>query len=369
MSQRDQIARMADEIGRLLHPVAGRWQAVVETDQAQRVRQASAYLRELLTQSGQYRSTWVRRADQVRPGKINIDAVARVIADYLTVHGDDSTTHRAKNDTVKRAIEGTTLTAKTLNAFIGAFEIGGLDAQRLLGLLDGTSANVIIGDLPPMDGGVSRRPDAQPLYKTIQLHEFHYLGADGQPSHHRTVQEIRALVDGFTTHRYVFDTNEVVVERVLGGQPGEPYQFSGSNWAVDLTLPRTLNAGDSAALEYVTRFQYKEVVEPCVRRVAHQRIENLSMRVEFHPERLPRSVWWAEWQDYRPPNDAIVSREPVELDAEYAVERRLDILERAVAGFMWKFEVQAPADDVGPGVGAAVATDAGTGRPTADHGA
>jgi len=89
------------------------------------------------------------------------------------------------------------------------------------------------------------------------------------------------------------------------------------------------------------RFHYKETVEPCFRRVAHQRVENLSMRVEFHPEMPPRSVWWAEWKDYREPNIAILSREPLELDAEHAVERRLDILERAVAGFVWEFEDEA----------------------------
>jgi hypothetical protein len=280
----------------------------------------------------------MRRADQIRPDKINIDAVARVVADHMTFRGDDATTHRAKNDTVKRALEGTTLTVKTLNAFIGAFEMSDLEAQRLLGLLDGTATNVVIGALPPMDGGHGRRSGSPPLYKTIQLHEFHYLGTDGRPSHHRTVQEIRALVDNFTTHRYVFDTSEVVVEKVLGGTPGKPYSFSGTTWAVDLTLPRTLNTGDSTSLEYLTRFHYRDWVEPCFRRVAHQRVENLSMRVEFHPQMLPRSAWWAEWQDYRQPNDVILTRELVQLDAEHAVERRLDILERAVAGFVWEFE-------------------------------
>jgi hypothetical protein len=311
---------------------------VVNGGQAERVRRASAYLGVLLTQPGPYRLKWTRRAESVRPDRINVDAVARVVADHLTTHGDNATTHRAKNDTVKRALEGSTLTAKTLNAFIGAFSMSDLEAQRLLGLLDGTATNVIIGELPPMAGGQSRSPGAPTLYKTIQLHEFHYLRADGQPSHHRTVQEIRALVDNFTTHRYVFDTDEVDVEKVLGGTPGEPYLFSGSLWAVDLTLPRTLQAGDSTSLEYLTRFHYKEAVEPCFRRVAHQRVENLSMRVEFHPQKLPRAVWWAQWRDYRPPDDVILWREQVELDTEHAVERRLDILERAVAGFVWEFD-------------------------------
>jgi hypothetical protein len=311
---------------------------VVEGDQGRRVREASAYLRLLLEQPGKYRQMWIRRADQLRPDKLNVDAVARVVAEYLTICGDSSTTHRAKNDTIKRALEGTTLTAKTLNAFIGAFEMDDRNAERLLGFLDGSSTSVVIGDLAPLYGEGAPQPAGKPRHRTTKLHEFHYVGADGLPSHHRTVQEIRALVDGLAKHQYRFDTSEVLVERVLGGTPGEPYRVSGNVRAVDLTLPRTLHANDSTTMEYVTRFQYREPVEPCFRRVAHQRVENLSMRVEFHPQMLPRAVWWAEWKDYREPKVELVTRESVELDAEHAVEWRLDILERAVVGFMWEFD-------------------------------
>ena len=44
-----------------------------------------------------------------------------------------------------------------------------------------------------------------------------------------------------------------------------------------------------------------------------------SRRAEgFHPDRLPRRVWWAEWQDYRVPDPAILHRQAVTLDAEHA---------------------------------------------------
>jgi hypothetical protein len=304
---------------------------VVEGDQARRVRQTSAYLRQRLEETGEYRLKWRRRAELGQGKKLNVDAVARVLADYLTNQGDGvAVSHRSINDTIKRALDGSTLTAKTLNAFIGAFSMTDLHAERLLRLLDGTADNVVIGELAPAPA----LPKAR--YQTIMLREFHYVGADGRPSHHRTVQEICALVEGFTTHQYRFDTNEAVVERVLGGTPSE---LSGDIWAVDLRLPRMLRAGDSASMEYVTRFRYSRPVDPCLRRVAHQRVENLSLRVEFHPQKLPRAVWWAEWTDYREPGARIDRHELLELDAEHAVERRLDILERAVVGFVWEFDV------------------------------
>ena len=274
----------------------------------------------------------------MRPGKINIDAVARVVAAYLTVHGDSSTTHRAINDTVRRALDGTTLTAKTVNAFIAAFEMSESEATRLLCLLSGTATDVVIGELAPPVSGLGQPLARPPLYQTVQLHEFHHLGPDGRPSHHRTVQEIRALVDNVTTHHYRFDTSEVVVERVLGGTPGKPYYVAGEIWAVDLTLPRTLAAKECATLEYITRFHYKDMVEPCFRRVAHRRVENLSMRVAFHSEKLPSDIWWAAWADYRGSDEEILWREPLVLDAEHAAERRLVILERAVVGFVWEFD-------------------------------
>lgn len=116
---------------------------MVEGDQARRVWQADNYLCSLPERSSKYRAKWVHRADHVRPDKINVDAVARVVADYLTIHGDSGTTHRAKNDTIRGALEGATLAAEMLNAFISAFKMSNLDAEKLVGLLDGTPADVI----------------------------------------------------------------------------------------------------------------------------------------------------------------------------------------------------------------------------------
>ncbi|WBB89839.1 hypothetical protein [Verrucosispora sp. WMMC514] len=179
---------------------------------------------------------------------------------------------------------------------------------------------VIYGDLPPLAGEVSDPPE----YQTISLHEFHYLGADGQPASHRTIQDIRSLVDGLTTYRYTFDTDEVEVERVQGGIPGEPY--------------RRLNRGEMTSMEYITRFHYSADVEPVFRRVAHRRLEKVAIRVQFDPARLPRQVWWTEWADYRDPDDRVARQHPVELDVENAVYHCVDVVDRSVIGFAWQFD-------------------------------
>jgi len=171
----------------------------------------------------------------------------------------------------------------------------------------------------------------------VSLQAFNYIDADGRPLKHRTVQAIRALVDGVSSHRYSYDTNEAMVERVHGGVPGQPYQRQGSIWAVDLALPRTLKRGEATSLMYDTIFHYSGHVEPVFRRVAHQRLEDVMIRVEFHPERPPAHVWWAEWADYREPNNRIIHKELVSLDSEHAVCHRLDVLDQAVVGFWWEF--------------------------------
>jgi hypothetical protein len=237
---------------------------------------------------------------------------------------------------VSRALKpkGTVLARDTLELFIRAFDITDEHASILWRQWAGDEpARVVIGQLPPPDGA----PSAAPIYETVSLREYHYLGPDGQPSAHRTVRDIRSLVDGFDAYRYSFETNEVTVQRISGGQPGEPRHRHGDIWSVDIALPRTLNKGDEHSLEFETRFHYTHPAEPCLRRAAHARFENVVLRVEFHPAKLPRKVYWAEWLDYREPNAVIIQEEPVSLDAEHAVYHRLDVLDRAVVGFRREF--------------------------------
>lgn len=303
------------------------------------VKLAGLYLYELLLNT--YNHQWVAKSDRIRPNKVNVMGVARVLAEYVETHPTAShgygTEAEQIKDTVYRMLNGSVLTQETLQLVINAFDVGDAHAATLIDLwMDTAPARVLVGNLSPLNvphaslNGVQR-------FQTTQRHEFHTIGPNGKPIQHRTVQNIRALVDGYDTHRYSFDTNAAKVERVHGGTPGDPYQLRDSIWAVDIALPRVLNAGDMVSMEFITSLFYPDPVPPVMRYAAHQRVEDVLYRVQFHSERLPRTVWWTEWRDYREPNDEIIYRESISLDSEYSVERYLDVLERAVVGFSWEF--------------------------------
>ena len=61
-------------------------------------------------------------------------------------------------------------------------------------------------------------------------------------------------------------------------------------------------------------------------------VENLDIRIEFHPEKLPAKVEWAVWDGLDGP---IVEREPVALDSQFAVHRYLRLAEKTAVGFHW----------------------------------
>ena len=67
------------------------------------------------------------------------------------------------------------------------------------------------------------------------------------------------------------------------------------------------------------------------RRAAMRRAENFDFRVEFHPDRLPREVWWAVWDGV----DGDVIADPFALDSQHSVHRFMRSLERTVVGFHW----------------------------------
>jgi hypothetical protein len=296
------------------------------------IRQAGQYLRELLRHEP-YRRRWLRYGAE-RERDVHQVAVAKVLAAYLQDTGDDVESAQLTRR-VSRALRGEVLSRETLELFIAAFDISAEHADQLWRQWQGTElARVVAGDLPTLSSTENGRAVR---FTTVMLHEFHYLGPDGRPLRHRTLHTIRALQDGLATYKYGFDTSEVKVDRIGGGVPGTPYQRSENIWAVDVDLARTLPAGGEHSLEFEITFHYAEAAEPVFRRVAHERFENVAMRVEFHPGRLPRQVWWTEWQDYREPDSPILHRQPVSLDAEHAVYHRLDVMDRAVAGFAWEF--------------------------------
>jgi hypothetical protein len=301
------------------------------------VQDAAAYLRELLLRPGRYRRKWEQYAERSRHGQVNQLAVAEVIAHYLWEHprskGDVDVLPRQLKDTISRALSGKLLSKATLALFMDAFGFGALERERLLKLWEG-SAHVRV-----LSGPRAIRDDragilGSPRLKTLSLHDHHYLGPDGLPVRHRVIQVIEAIVDGVDRVPYRADTNALTIEVVQGfsGLAGPVYQPIAELFVVDMLLAKPLAAGDTATLEYSASFHYAVRPPPEFRRVVQFFIENLDIRVEFHPDKLPGNVEWAVWDGLEGP---IVEREPVILDSQFAVHRYLRLAEKTAVGFHW----------------------------------
>lgn len=300
-------------------------------------RAAGLHLRRLILQPGPYRDEWEQHAHDVPPDEVRQDAVCTVIAEYLYETGahDETDTGLARTlkDRVSRAFSGRGLSLQTLRWFDAAFRLSPRDAQRVHELYRGDlRPTVIAGRLPPPAGGGMTSG-----HETTMLLEHHFIGRDGVPARHHTQQTVRALVDGMTSYQYRIDTPEADVRVVRGGQVGPVYRLSEQLWAVDITFHHPLRYGDEAYFDYWTIFHYSQPPAAEFRRGSHRRVEHLDLRLEFHPGRLPRNLWWAEWADYRRPDEAIVEREAVALDEELSAHRYLEAIEHTVVGYYWEW--------------------------------
>jgi len=293
-----------------------------------RVRQTCAYLRMLLLRPGEYRAAWERFSEATPPEEIDYRAVGHVLAQ---ANGDGAVVPEAA---ARRALEGDALEPETLASFVSAFRLRPRHAERLGGLMRGSPAvRVINGDLRPPDR--LRRADDTARHETLSLHELHVLGPDGKPAEHQTIQLIRSTVDGLESLPYRFDTDELVVEVVRGGEVGDVYRASDTLFAVDLRLTRPLDRGETALVHMRMNFLYRTSPPPEFRRGLLGSTRDLTLWVSFHPDRLPKHVWQARWDALD--HAQIVEREAVELDNERSVHSRFDVVERAVVGFYWEF--------------------------------
>lgn len=175
-----------------------------------------------------------------------------------------------------------------------------------------------------------------PAYRTVSLHEWHLIGADGLPARHRTIHVLRALRPGLRAYTYRFDSREASVRVIAGARAGGPYTDDEGLTAVDLELPRSLAAGETATLEYETVFSWRAVPPPELRRSMRLRVERLDMRVEFSPERRPEQLHWAVW-DGHAPGARIRAAERVDLGEDHSVHRFVDALDGGTVGFTWRW--------------------------------
>ncbi len=300
-------------------------------------RAAAAYLRELLLRPGRYRRKWEQYAERSRLGQVNQLAVADVLAHYLWEHpraqGDVDVLPRQLKDTSSRALSGKLLSRATLTLFMDAFGFGAFERQQLLKLWEG-SAHVRVLSGPRAIRDDKARALGRPQTRTLSLHDHHYLGPDGLPVRHRVIHVIEAVVDGVDRVPYRADTNALTIEAGQGfsGLAGPVYRPLAELFVVDMLLAKPLAAGETATLEYSASFHYPAPPPPEFRRVVQSFVENLDIRVEFHPGKLPSTVEWAVWDGMDGP---IVERERVALDSQFAVHRYLRLAEKTTVGFHW----------------------------------
>jgi hypothetical protein len=298
---------------------------------------AASYLRELLLRPGRYRRKWEQYAERSRKGQVNQLAVAEVLAHYLWEHprakGDGDVLPRQLKDTASRALSGRLLSKATLMLFTDAFGFGDLEREQLMKLWEGSvHVRFLSGS------GAIREDKAVALgprqFLTLALHDHHYLGPDGLPNRHRVIHVIEALVDGVDRVPYRADTNALTLEVCQGfsGVAGPVYEPITGLFVVDMLLGKPLAAGETATLEHWTTFHYAQPPPREFRRIVVGSLENLDVRVEFHPDRLPREVVWAMWDTMDGP---IADRERVSLDGQFAVHRYLRLVEKTVVGFHW----------------------------------
>ena len=318
-----------------------------ETPAAAGRRAASAYLHELLQRPGGYRRLWEQHVVRARSGEITQLAVAEVLArrlwSYPRVPGDEDVLPHQLKDTVSRALSGRLLSRSTLSLFIEAFGFTGAEADRLWRLWEGSGTISVLSGPRAMTPRNERELVSAlgpRRHQTLSMHDHVTVGAAGVLSRTRTLQVIEAIADGLDRIPFLYDTKAVTLEVGQGctDLTGDLYQVSEDLFVTYITLARTLDAGETSTLEYWTTYQYPgnrdETGEREYRRAVMGRMENFDMRVEFHPERLPASVWWATWDGVE---GDIIEREEVTLDAQHSVHRYLRFIERTVAGFTWSW--------------------------------
>lgn len=311
-------------------------------------RAAALYLRELLVEQGRYRRLWEQHAVRSRAGEINQLAVAELLARHLWSHprvaGDEDVLARQLKDTVSRALSGALLSRPTLALFIDAFGISGAHAARLWRLWEGSGRiSVLIGQRAV---GSKAETELRSVlgprrHQTVSMHDHVYVGSDGRVARDRTLQVVEAIADGLDRIPYLYDTNALTLEvgQGCGAVSGELYQVSADVYATTIPLARELSAGETISLEYLTTYRYpgnlNDPHEREFRRAVMRRLENLDMRVEFHPDRLPASICWAVWDGV---HGDMVEREQVPLGSQYEVHRYLRSVEKTVVGFRWSWQ-------------------------------
>jgi hypothetical protein len=326
---------------------------VPEVPEDDRVKQACAYLRMLLTRPSDYRTRWESHAEPARRAvaepAVDATAVATVLA-QAKVGGAPVTSWRSGSGAhpvltrpaeplvrvARHALDGTVLDPVDMESFIRGFELSERHAHRLRELRRGSPSVRAIyrGALPP---GEAFRHAGPPHHDTLAMHELHTIGPDGRPTEHETIQVIKSTVPWLESVPYRFDTDELMVHVVRGGQVGpQVYRVNEAVYGVDIMLSQPLALGETTLLHSHFTFAYKTEAPLEFRRVVLRATDELTIWVRFHPDRVPARVWSGRWD--RIDQGHIIERQPAELDSELSVHARFGRVEKSIVGFYWEWE-------------------------------
>lgn len=308
---------------------------------------AAAYLRQLLLRQGGYRRLWEQHVVRERPGEINQLAVAEVLAEHLWSYprnnGDADVMPRQLKDSVSRALSGRLLSRPLLSLFIDAFCFSDSEAERLWRLWNGSASVAVLSGrraVSPQLEHDLRTALGPRRHQTLSLHDHIEIGPDGMPTRTRTMQVIEAIAPDTDRIPYLYDTSALSLDVGQGcrGVSRQLYQIGDELFATSIILSKVLGVGETSTLEYWTTYKYAgDPQDQQVRR--HRRavvafVENVDMRVQFHPSRLPAGLWWATWDGV---DGDITGQEEVGLDTQNSAHRYVRSLERTVVGFHWSW--------------------------------
>jgi hypothetical protein len=311
-------------------------------------RAAAEYLRQLLLRPGPYRDAWRQHVARPRDGVINQMAVAEVIAARLRSSpghpGDAQVMPYQLRDTVSGALSGRQLNSTARQLFVDAFGFAQHEADRLRRLSEGSSRISVLSGSHAVPDHAEQDVD-QALgprrHQTVSLHDHIYVGADGRIEGVRTMQVIEALAPDLDRIPFLCDTSVTTLEAGQGckGLTGELHQIGPGVFGTEILLARTLAVEETITLEYRVNYQFPgdftDPTETEHRRAVIRSLENLDMRVQFHPGRLPAHVWWARWDGVE---GGVLDREVVTLDSQHSAHRYLRSLDKTVVGFYWQWD-------------------------------
>jgi len=282
---------------------------------------------------------------RARPGVINQLAVAEVLARRLWSYprgpGDADVLPRQLKDTVSRALSGRLLSRPALTLFIDGFGITADDSDRLWRLWEGSGAiSVLSGPraMGPDAEGHLRTALGPRRHQSVSLHDHVHVGADRRLARSRTLQVIEALAPHVDRIPYLYDTNHLALEVGQGCRAvsGNLYQIGAGVFMTEIVLAKVLGLAETTTLEYWTTYRYPgDPLDPHereYRRAVMGRLENFDIRVEFHPDALPASLWWASWDGVE---GEVLQQELVALDSQHSVHRYLRFISKTVVGFYW----------------------------------